>query len=341
MADFDDEMYDEDEFADESGTPQQIEPQVSEASQEPPQQETNQVDDDITADVLRLKGISDPNKIKFEDTSGAIIERSWDSLTRDEQIKILGDVRESNAPQQSDADQLESDEIDLINAIRNSGMDVKQYMNTITPVQQEVNSSQLDNMSDEDVYALDILQKVGSDNISDEELDAALEAAKSNETLFKKTVEGLRAEYARKEQEQVQMQQNEQAYAQQQRYNAFANVVGNEINNFSSFGGQELRLSNDEKDELYNYMLNLDQNGVSDLGKQLQNPQTLTEVAFWLLNGHKVMEEMQQQTRDAYTRGYNAGKGNFGNNTLKSKLVWKKPQTQSKKDFNWDSEDWD
>jgi hypothetical protein len=69
-------------------------------------------------------------------------------------------------------------------------------------------------MSDEDVYALDILQKVGSDNISDEELDAALEAAKSNETLFKKTVEGLRAEYARKEQEQVQMQQNEQAYAQ-------------------------------------------------------------------------------------------------------------------------------
>jgi hypothetical protein len=32
MADFDDEMYDEDEFADESGTPQQTEPQVSEAS---------------------------------------------------------------------------------------------------------------------------------------------------------------------------------------------------------------------------------------------------------------------------------------------------------------------
>nr|DAG88939.1 MAG TPA: hypothetical protein [Crassvirales sp.] len=39
-------------------------------------------------------------------------------------------------------------------------------------------------------------------------------------------------------------------------------------------------------------MLNLDENGVSALGKSLQNPQVLTQVAFWLLNGDKVMEEM-------------------------------------------------
>jgi hypothetical protein len=34
--------------------------------------------------VLRIKGISDPSKIKFEDETGAVIERSWDTLTREE-----------------------------------------------------------------------------------------------------------------------------------------------------------------------------------------------------------------------------------------------------------------
>ena len=54
-----------------------------------------------------------------------------------------------------------------------------------------------------------------------------------------------------------------------------------------------------------------------------------------------LMEEMYKQTKDAYTRGYNAGKGGANlNNGFKSKLVHRKPQTQSKQDYNWD-EDWD
>ena len=45
-------------------------------------------DDDFTKEVLRLKGISDPNKIKFEDESGAIIERAWNDLTTNEKLGI-------------------------------------------------------------------------------------------------------------------------------------------------------------------------------------------------------------------------------------------------------------
>ena len=221
-------------------------------------------------------------------------------------------------------------------------MSVQDYIQTITPqINQPQDTNQFDAMSDEDLYAFDILNKVGSDNITDEELDAAIEQAKSNDKLFKKTVEGLRADYLKREQENQERLINEQQFAQQQRYNAFANVVNGEIANFNSFGGQDLRLSNDEKDELHDFMLNLDENGVSALGKSLQNPQILTQVAFWLLNGDKVMEEMQKQTKDAYTRGYNAGKGGANlNNGFKSKLVHRKPQPQSKQNYNWD-EDWD
>ena len=36
-----------------------------------------------------------------------------------------------------------------------------------------------------DVYALDLLEKVGADNITDEELEQAINNAKQNEALFK------------------------------------------------------------------------------------------------------------------------------------------------------------
>ena len=347
MDNFDDAMYEEDEFAEETVNPSQSssdppqsgdnQPPVSEPPSQPNQQ-ANQ-EDDITAEVLRLKGINDPNKIKFEDTSGAVIERAWDSLSRDEQIRILGDVKEE-APADIH-DQLDDSEIDLINSIRNSGMSVQDYIQTITPqINQPQDTNQFDAMSDEDLYAFDILNKVGNDNITDEELDDALEAAKANETLFKKTVEGLRQQYNRLQEEQKQNIANQQQAVAQQRYQAFANVVNNQIDNFNSFAGQPIQLSNQDKDNLSEFMLALDEDGSSALGKALQDPRLLTKAAFWLLNEQELIAELQKQQQDAYTRGYNAGKGDILN---KSKFVFKPTkQTTSKKDESiWDSDDWD
>ena len=56
--------------------------------QEEPKPEVES-DYDLTEEVLRLKGITDMNKIKFEDVSGAVVERPWDSLSREEQLNIL------------------------------------------------------------------------------------------------------------------------------------------------------------------------------------------------------------------------------------------------------------
>ena len=220
-------------------------------------------------------------------------------------------------------------------------MSVKDYMQTITPqINQPQDTNQFDAMSDEDLYAFDILNKVGNDNITDEELDAALEAAKANETLFKKTVDGLRQQYNRLQEEQKQNIANQQQAAAQQRYQAFANVVNNQIDNFNSFAGQPIQLSNQDKDNLSEFMLALDEDGSSALGKALQDPRLLTKAAFWLLNEQELIAELQKQQQDAYTRGYNAGKGDILN---KSKFVFKpSKQTTSKKDESiWDSDDWD
>jgi hypothetical protein len=93
MAEFDEPIFDEDdEFGDYS------EPQNTGDTQEPNgdgnTSPSNDTEDDLTSEVLRLKGIADPNKIKFEDETGAIIERSWDNLTRAEQLNILASQEE-------------------------------------------------------------------------------------------------------------------------------------------------------------------------------------------------------------------------------------------------------
>lgn len=335
---FDDTMFDVDEF-DEAPTQEKQEPDPKPDKEDGPNStppSEGDQEDDLTTEVLKLRGISNPNKIKFEDESGAVTERSWDSLTKEEQINILADQREH----QETNNELAEDEIDLINAIRNSGMSVQDYMQTITPqINQSQDTNQFDSMSDEDLYAFDILNKVGNDNITDEELDAALEAAKANETLFKKTVDGLRQQYNRLQEEQKQNIANQQQAAAQQRYQAFANVVNNQIDNFDSFAGQPIQLSNQDKDNLSEFMLALDEDGSSALGKALQDPKLLTKAAFWLLNEQELIAELQKQQQDAYTRGYNAGKGDILN---KSKFVFKPTkQATSKKDESiWDSDDW-
>ena len=335
---FDDTMFDVDEF-EETPTQEKQEPDPKPDKEDGPDStppSEGDQEDDLTTEVLKLRGISNPDKIKFEDESGAVTERSWDSLTKEEQINILADQREH----QETNNDLAEDEIDLINAIRNSGMSVQDYMQTITPqINQPQDTNQFDAMSDEDLYAFDILNKVGNDNITDEELDAALEAAKANETLFKKTVDGLRQQYNRLQEEQKQNIANQQQAAAQQRYQAFANVVNNQIDNFNSFAGQPIQLSNEDKDNLSEFMLALDEDGSSALGKALQDPRLLTKAAFWLLNEQELIAELQKQQQDAYTRGYNAGKGDILN---KSKFVFKpSKQATSKKDESiWDSDDW-
>lgn len=320
MSDFDDEMYDVDEFADEPSN----EPQSTEEGES-----SNEDSQDLTEDLLAMRGIKDADKIKFEDESGAVVERSWNDLSKQEQLNILaGNVEEPI----DDSQQLDDDELNLINTIRNSGMNVQQYMNNIQPVQapQAYNQNEL---SDDELYALNILQTVGSDNITDEELEKALEDAKENEDLYQRTVQGLRQQYQQLQQDEQQRLVNEQYAKQQEQYNAFANRVTQEIQNFNNFAGQEIELDNNEKEQLASFMLNINnKTGLSPLGETLQNPQYLTRAAFWLLNENKIMAELNKQVQDAYKRGFSAGKGT-------STLV-QKPKTSIKKETNFDEDDW-
>ena len=314
MENFDELIFDDEEFLDDES---QI---VEEVKNEPIEQS-----DDLTSEVLRLKGISDPTKIKFEDETGAVIERSWDSLTREEQLNILSNDT-------SEETQLDDDEIELLNTIRSSGMTVNDFMNNLVNSNSKTPEPkyQIDELSDDDLYLLDILEKVGAHNISDEELTEALNAAKANEKLFQKTVEGLRNQYIQLEKDKKMKEANDLALKQQESYNQFASAIFNEIRGLNSFAGQDLELSDEDVEELSAFMLDIDNNGLSPFGKAMQDPALFTRAAFWLLNEDKIIEELTKQMQDTYTRGYENAKKDMQS---KSKLVISQP-TKNNNNFD-------
>lgn len=323
----DDELIFDDEF-------DEIDSQEQSAQQQSVNEESKideESTDDLTSEVLKLKGISDPSKIKFEDTTGAIIERDWNSLTKEEQLNILaGEIEETN--------DLDEQEIQLLNEIRQSGLSPQEYLSQFIP-QEQPKVYDIDEFSDDELYALDLLQKAGSD-ISDEEITEALEAAKKNENLFKRTVDGLRTEYKRLQDEEEQRIQSQQLEQQQQQYNVFANTIMNRVQNMDSFMGQPLELSQNETDNLLNFMLALDDNGVSEFGKALNNPEIFTKAAFWILNEEEITKELNNQIQENYRRGYEQAKKDLENN--KSNLVITKPTSQRRtsQDEFVDDEDW-
>ena len=332
MENFDDVIFEDDEFGDiDLG---QQKPEGNEGDQPAGQQKPSaQPDEDLTTEVLRLKGITDPGKIKFEDETGAIVERAWDSLSREEQINILID-------QEVEQQDFDDSELQLINTIRESGMTPDEYIQSLLPETEPTKRYKVDDLSDDEVYALDLLHKVGSD-ISDEEINQALELAKQNEGLFKKTVEGLRKEYIRLQEDEEAQIANEKAAREEAAYNRFADSIKGQIKELDSFAGQPLQLSDDDIEDLSSFMLEIDDQGLSAFGRAMNDPALFTKAAFWILNEDKIVEELNKQIQDNYRRGYEQAKKDLQGKP-KAKLEFNKPASQKKTtdDVFIDDEDW-
>lgn len=313
LDDFQDPIIDEPE-------PQDPEPQEPQDPQEP----TDEFD--LTRELLTRQGISDMNKIKFEDESGAVVEKAWDSLSNNEKLMILS--------HQEDPDtSLDDAEIELINQIRESGMTPDQYIQSLQVSEPPTPTYEVDSMSDDELFCLDLLDKVGADNITDEELQQALENAKANENLYSKQVASLRVYYKDLEtKRQQELELEKQAEAEQQ-FNVFANNIVESIRNFNSFEDTPVELSTEEMEDLANYILTRDASGYSEFGRLLNDPVQFTKAAFWMLKGPEILNEMQKQIKEAYLRGYNET-----HKTTQTNKVFTKTSTPASKNNNKESQ---
>ncbi len=303
---------------------------------ESPEQEPDTGNDGFLQSYLREKGIDDLNKIKFENEDGEIEERSWDTLSNEDKLNIL---KSSNEDPDTD---LEDDEIELINSIRRSGLSTKEYLDTYLNQRTDTQSIQepqyeIDQYSDEELYVLDLVSKIG--DISQEEVEDALEKAKSNPTLFKKQVDALRSEYKRIEDENKLQEQQYTENVYKERFQEFSNKIVDEINSFTEFQGLDIDMENDDKQMLYDFITGHDSAGNNYFTKALQDPQTLVKTAWLALNGEQMIQDItkyfQKEITNVRRESYNKGLADARNG--RSNVIYKEKNMNL--DHNTDLDD--
>ena len=275
---------------------------------------------DLLTELLKSKGISDPSRIKFADENDEIQERDWNSLTPEEQYNILATPNEQ--PDYLQNTGIDDSEAELINLLRTNQLTPDEFINTVKQqgVQeylaqaQPENNYTVDGISDDDLYIIDLAAR--TPGITDDELLNALDAAKQNPELFAKQMSGIRQEYKELEE---QNNSEQQAIAQQQEqelYQEFSNNIFTSIDDLSEIGGLDITLDDDDKEELAEFILGRDQAGINYLAKALNDPDTLTKMAWFALKGPETIDgvvdyftkEITRVRKNSYQEGYEAAK---------------------------------
>ena len=256
----------------------------------------NEEDDLITA-LLKSKGIKDISAIKMENEDGSIEEKDFNSLSREEQLSILG----SSDPQEDTSPQLYDDEIDFLNEVRGNNLSIEDYINWVKKqaIEEYINSSNfedndIDSLSDEDLFLLDL--KDTSPDLTDEECIAALEHEKSNQILWEKRMQGLRNSYKAKEtakrnEEEILRQEEEQRQIVE-----FQDAIQNAVDKVDSIG--EFDLDSDDKEEIAEFILGVDKTGTRYFARALNDPETLTRMAWFALNGEEALETLSKYYKE-------------------------------------------
>lgn len=305
-------------------------------NQEEPEIESNSdstnsdQDEDFITQLLKAKGIEDASKIKFEDDDGNIEERNWDNLSNEEKFNIL-----SYSSEDSD---LEDSEIQLINAIRESGLSPAEYLQAIQndSVNRYIQNSQsqtyqyeVDQYNDDELFLYDFMARMG--DVTKEEAEEALEKAKSNETLFAKQIGAIRNEYKRAEEESLRQAQMEQEAQVQEQYNQFADQIADQIGGLSDFSGYDLNMDDDDRQMLYDFITGVDSAGNNYFAKALSDPKILVRTAWLALNGEQMINDIttyfQKEISNVRKESYEKGKADAKKKDNKSEFVYKNKQT--------------
>ena len=216
---------------------------------------------------LQSKGFVD-SKVKIIDENDEEVEVNFSDLTEEEQLDILNSFSTNNNP----ALNLLEDEQALIAELRNNNLTMNQFLELykqsiieeagIKPEE----SYDIDQYDDKELFLLDLKNKY---DLSDEELQLELEKELQNEELFNKKIAKIREEYKELEEQYKASQQAEFEKQQQQQYQDFVYQMTDIAEKVSDFHG--LELEDTEKNETLSYLLELDENGMSQFYKDLNS----------------------------------------------------------------------
>lgn len=238
-------------------------------------------DSDVLTSFLRTYGVEN-GKITYENDNGETEEVNFNELDSAEQLNILKELTTPNLAQH---------EIDTINFLRQHNVTfqdaveyysrraIENYIQTNGPVQKDYS---IDDYTDEELYFADLKAKYP--NMTDEEIQSDLDSAKENEELFKKKADSIRNQYKTNEDERARYYQQQQ----QQQIKAYDDAIKYALTNFNEITldykdshADSLIIDNKMKNDVYRYVMQVDESGISQFARDLQNPETLVRIA-WL-----------------------------------------------------------
>lgn len=251
------------------------------------------VEADVISKILADKGIADPTKIKYETDDGEIEEVNFYDLPIDEQYAILNTEEEQDYG-------LNDHEIEVVNYLRSNGTTLDEVIEYFQnkAVEDYIRDSALtgfgiDTVSDEELFRLDL--KANYEDLTDEEIELQLEKELEHKDFFNKKVAKLRQEYLAAEASLQEEERQKQLQQEEEKYNTLANELIEVARGVDEIGG--LDLSNEDKEEILSFVLDRDANGSSQLGKILDDTQSLFELAWYALKGKQAFEVIHDYYR--------------------------------------------
>lgn len=265
-----------------------FEEEEEEEDKEPSEEDfTLESDSDYIKAILKSKGIVDPEKILFQDDNGEVVEKNFYELDAEERLEIL---------LSNDADinfGLNEEEIATVNFLRKNETNFSDVIDFVKrqAVEEYIRSTvseefSIDQMSDEELFVLDLKSKF--EDLDEDELQFELDKQLENVDLFKKKMNKVRQDYVQLEAEKMDYDEQESLIIEEQRFEQLANSLIETAVNIPDIGG--LDLSEDDKNEVLDFILNKDLNGVSPLVKSLDDHDTLFRMAWFALKGNEAFE---------------------------------------------------
>ena len=267
---------------------------------------------ELINNLLAQRGITDASKIQIEDEDGNIQELDFNSLPIEEQLEIL----------QQETPELDDSEIETINYLRENGVGIQELIeyHRNQAIQEYLQSQQIDytvdNLSDEELYKLDIASRY--EDLSEEELEIELQKELNNPDLFKKKVDKLREVYKQEEiAEQTELAKQAEL-EEEQNYQVLIDSmveVAQETNELF-----DLELEDEDKEEVLQFLLNKDINGQSEFVKLLNDPKALFQLAWFATKGQEAFSTIH----DYYKKEIDLARKAKGSSLTSQRTVVKK-----------------
>ena len=250
--------------------------------------------DSVWEEYLASRGIKGGNTVTYDDGEGNLTEVRFDELDREEQLNILNELSKPN---------LTDHEMQAVQYLRDNNAtlnDVIHYFQQ-KAVEDYISANTIqktysvDDYSDDELFIADLKMKYP--DMDDAELEADLILAKSNEELFKKKADIIRNNYKAIEDKQIQ----DAKAAEEQSYQDFKASLSNALQNFEEISldytdpsSDSLAIEDSEREAISSYILSVDENGVSQFAKDLQDPQKLVNFGWYALYGKDAISGISQ-----------------------------------------------